>query len=510
MNTTNQDHAELPEQERVRREKRQYLLSKGIDPYGMAFPDRESIRDLKARLLPWTQEGQDKDFLPETPVKSRIAGRIVLLRRFGKAFFATLQDNGDRFQIYVKKDRLADGVFDLFNDTLDIGDHLGISGTFFKTKTGEPTLEASELSFLGKSVHPLPEKWHGLSDIETRYRQRYIDLIVNLPARQVFEDRSRILSLIRRFMDDRGFLEVETPMMHPSPGGALARPFVTHHNSLGTDLYLRIAPELYLKRLVVGGFTKVYEINRNFRNEGFSPRHNPEFTMMEFYMAYHSPEELMELTETLISELSRKIRQKTSVKFGDHEIELMGPYRRISYLGSLKDRFGLTEKELFSEEKLLECLDTAGIPVPPRRGGKPYFADLQNALFEETIEKGLIQPTFVTGYPKAISPLARSSKDNPEITDRFELFIGGIEVANGFMELNDPDDQLARFEAQQESRQAGDLEAPPPDLDYIRALEIGLPPTAGEGIGIDRLVMLLTEQTSIRDVLLFPQMKPEA
>ena len=373
MNTTNQDHAELPEQERVRREKRQYLLSKGIDPYGMAFPDRESIRDLKARLLPWTQEGQDKDFLPETPVKSRIAGRIVLLRRFGKAFFATLQDNGDRFQIYVKKDRLADGVFDLFNDTLDIGDHLGISGTFFKTKTGEPTLEASELWFLGKSVHPLPEKWHGLSDIETRYRQRYIDLIVNLPARQVFEDRSRILSLIRRFMDDRGFLEVETPMMHPSPGGALARPFVTHHNSLGTDLYLRIAPELYLKRLVVGGFTKVYEINRNFRNEGFSPRHNPEFTMMEFYMAYHSPEELMELTETLISELSRKIRQKTSVKFGDHEIELMGPYRRISYLGSLKDRFGLTEKELFSEEKLLECLDTAGIPVPPRRGGETLF-----------------------------------------------------------------------------------------------------------------------------------------
>jgi lysyl-tRNA synthetase class 2 len=495
---------EYSEQERVRREKRDRLLHAGKNPYGDAFPDREAISALRERINPFLYGG-----LPDSPIESRIAGRIVLLRRFGKAFFATIQDATGRFQVYVRRDRVGEGDYDLLSDVLDIGDHIGVDGFYFLTKTGEPTLEAKSVTFLSKSVRPLPEKWHGLTDIEQRYRQRYIDLIVNPDVREVFYRRARILRLVRQFMDREGFIEVETPMMHPSPGGALARPFVTHHNTLGVDLFLRIAPELYLKRLVVGGFEKVYEINRNFRNEGFSPRHNPEFTMMEFYMAYHSPEDLMALTETLFEHLAVDLHGQTAVPFGEHRIELKGPYRRISYYEALKEVYGLDPVRLSDEKVLLRLLEDRNLPVPPRRAGKPYFADLQNLLFEESIEKTLVQPTFVTGYPRSISPLARSSKEDLEITDRFELFVAGVEIANGFMELNDPDEQLVRFMEQQQSRLSGDLEAPPPDLDYIRALEIGLPPTAGEGIGIDRLVMLLTNQLSIRDVLLFPQMRPE-
>ena len=495
---------ELTEQERVRRQKRDRLTESGIDPYGMPFPDREPIARLQERIAS----------LPSGPpapagLESRIAGRIVLLRRFGKAFFATLQDATGRFQVYVRKDHVGDGPYALLSESLDIGDHVGVDGTFFRTKTGEPTLDASSVTFLAKSVHPLPEKWHGLTDIEQRYRQRYIDLIVNPEARDVFVRRARILGSIRHFMEDKGFMEVETPMMHPSPGGALARPFVTHHNALDVDLFLRIAPELYLKRLVVGGFDKVFEINRNFRNEGFSPRHNPEFTMMEFYMAYHAPEDLMHLTETLFERLALEIHGKTSFSYGDHVLDFAGPYRRLSYFDALSKTTGLDRSGLFDEDRLISLIRKKGLEMPPRRAGKPYIADLQNLLFEEEIEKILIQPTFVTGYPKSISPLARSSREDPEITDRFELFVAGVEIANGFMELNDPDEQLKRFLSQLESRNSGDLEAPPPDLDYIRALEIGLPPTSGEGIGIDRLVMLLTNQHSIRDVLLFPQMRPQ-
>ncbi|AFS53498.1 MULTISPECIES: lysine--tRNA ligase [Leptospirillum] len=495
---------ELTEQERVRRQKRDRLAEAGIDPYGAPFPNREPVARLMERIssLP-----SDASVLP--PLESRIAGRVVLLRRFGKAFFATLQDASGRFQIYVRKDHIGEEPYALLAETLDIGDHLGVEGTFFRTKTGEPTLDASHVTFLGKSVHPLPEKWHGLTDIEQRYRQRYIDLIVNPDARDVFVRRGKILGSIRRFMEDRGFMEVETPMMHPSPGGALARPFVTHHNALDVDLYLRIAPELYLKRLMVGGFDLVFEINRNFRNEGFSPRHNPEFTMMEFYMAYHSPEDLMALTESLFDRLAREIHGDSRFAYGEHRLDFAGPYRRLSYFDALTGATGLDRASLFDENRIMDLIRQKGLEIPPRRAGKPYIADLQNLLFEEEIEKTLIQPTFVTGYPRSISPLARSSREDPEITDRFELFVAGVEIANGFMELNDPDEQLRRFLSQQESRNSGDLEAPPPDMDYIRALEIGLPPTAGEGIGIDRLVMLLTNQHSIRDVLLFPQMRPQ-
>lgn len=495
---------ELSEQELVRRGKRDRLIELGRDPYGEPFPDREPIESLRNRIASFLSPP-----LPDPPIHSRIAGRILLLRRFGKAFFATIQDSTGRFQVYVRQDRLAPEAYSLISDALDIGDHVGVEGSFFLTKTGEPTLEASSVIFLGKSLHPLPEKWHGLTDIEQRYRQRYIDLIVNPDARDVFVRRARILRLVRRYMEREGFMEVETPMMHPSPGGALARPFVTHHNALGVDLYLRIAPELYLKRLVVGGFERVYEINRNFRNEGFSPRHNPEFTMMEFYMAYHSPDDLMSLTESLFGELARELHNSDQVPYGDAVLNFGGPYRRISYYDALGEAYRLTRHQLGEESLLLKILSEKSLPPPPRRAGKPYISDLQNFLFEEAIEKTLIQPTFVTGYPRSISPLARSSKSDPEITDRFELFIAGVEIANGFMELNDPDEQLKRFLAQQESRLSGDLEAPPPDYDYIRALEIGLPPTAGEGIGIDRLVMLLTNQSSIRDVLFFPQMRPE-
>ncbi|MHB8423093.1 MAG: lysine--tRNA ligase [Leptospirales bacterium] len=495
---------ELTEQELVRRGKRDQLIERGRDPYGSPFQNRESIESLRDRILPYLSSP-----LPDTSVHARIAGRVLLLRRFGKAFFATIQDSTGRFQVYVRQDRLGAEEYSLIADVLDIGDHIGIEGNFFLTKTGEPTLEAASVIFLGKSLHPLPEKWHGLTDIEQRYRQRYIDLIVNPEARDVFVRRARILRNVRRFMEREGFMEVETPMMHPSPGGALARPFVTHHNALGVDLYLRIAPELYLKRLVVGGFEKVYEINRNFRNEGFSPRHNPEFTMMEFYMAYHSPEDLMTLTETLFGELAQDLHGSHKVPYGDYLLDFGGPYRRIAYYDALMGAYGLLKNQLADEAILLGILKDQSIPPPPRRAGKPYVSDLQNLLFEEAIEKTLIQPTFVTGYPRAISPLARSSASDPEITDRFELFIAGVEIANGFMELNDPEEQLKRFQVQQESRLSGDLEAPPPDYDYIRALEIGLPPTAGEGIGIDRLVMLLTNQNSIRDVLFFPQMRPE-
>jgi lysyl-tRNA synthetase class 2 len=495
---------EQSEHERVRRAKRDQILARGIDPYGAPFPRRETILSLRERTASLTPET-----LTDPAPEARIAGRIVLMRKFGKAFFATLQDEGERFQIYAKADALGES-YATWAELLDLGDIVGVEGSFFFTKTGEPTLQASSLTLLSKSVRPLPDKWHGLSDTEARYRQRYVDLIVTPEAHRVFVTRSRIVRFIRRFMDGEGFIEVETPMMQPTPGGALARPFSTHHNALDLELFLRIAPELYLKRLIVGGMTRVYEINRNFRNEGISTRHNPEFTMMEFYAAYASYQELMVLTERLLSDLAREVHGTTRLPFGDQEIDLTPPFRKISYLESIGEAFGLSPEDYFNDRRLVDLLHDKKIPVPEPRPGKPYVALLLNALFEEAIEPTLIQPTFVTGYPKAISPLARSSESDPEVTDRFELFIAGIEVANGFNELNDPDEQLRRFLSQQESRQSGDLEAPPPDYDYVRALEYGLPPTAGEGIGIDRLVMLLTNQTSIRDVLLFPLLRPDA
>lgn len=508
MNEKSPPHLSGPldqsEHERVRRQKREEILRRGIDPYGAPFPDRESITSLIQRTAGLTPET-----LAAPIPAARIAGRIVLLRKFGKAFFATLQDEGERFQIYARADLLGEN-YRVFAETLDLGDIIGVSGTFFFTKSGEPTLSATELSILAKCVRPLPDKWHGLSDQEARYRQRYVDLIVSPETHRVFVTRSMIVRFIRRFMDNQGFLEVETPMMQPTPGGALARPFSTHHNALGMDLFLRIAPELYLKRLIVGGMTRVYEINRNFRNEGVSTRHNPEFTMMEFYAAYASYEDLMGLTENLLSSLARSICGTTTVRFGENDLSLEPPFRRISYLDAIGRAFGIGAEDFFNNDLLAGIIRSNLLPLPDPRPGKPFVADLLNTLFEAAIEPSLIQPTFVTGYPKAISPLARSSQADPEITDRFELFVGGLELANGFNELNDPDEQLRRFLSQQESRLSGDLEAPPPDYDYVRSLEVGLPPTAGEGIGIDRLVMLLTNQTSIRDVLLFPLLRPEA
>ena len=494
---------EQSEHERVRRQKRDQLLLRGIDPYGAPFPNRESIESLKKRT-----ERLTPDTLIEPAPTARIAGRIVLFRKFGKAFFATVQDESHRFQIYVRADLLGEDYADLA-DSLDLGDIVGAEGVFFFTKTGEPTLSVTSLALLAKSVRPLPDKWHGLSDQEARYRQRYVDLIVTPDTHHIFVTRSMIVRFIRTFMDRHGFIEVETPMMQPTPGGALARPFSTHHNALDMELYLRIAPELYLKRLIVGGMTRVYEINRNFRNEGVSTRHNPEFTMMEFYAAYASYEDLMSLTESLLSSLAMEIHGSTEIQFGEHRISLAHPFRRISYLEAIGDAFNLSPEDYFNNERLIEVLRSKNLPIPEARPGKPFVADLLNTLFELAVEPVLIQPTFVIGYPKAISPLARSSQADPEITDRFELFVGGLELANGFNELNDPDEQLRRFLSQQESRLSGDLEAPPPDYDYVRALEFGLPPTAGEGIGIDRLVMLLTNRTSIRDVLLFPLLRPE-
>jgi lysyl-tRNA synthetase class 2 len=495
---------EQTEHERVRRQKRELILSHGIDPYGAPFENRESISGIRSRFQGLTPEN-----LPDPPPFARIAGRIVLFRKFGKAFFATLQDEGERFQIYVRADVLEKD-YQIFAETLDLGDIIGIEGSFFFTKTGEPTLSATSLVILSKCVRPLPDKWHGLSDQEARYRQRYVDLIVSPDTHRVFVARSMIVRFIRNFMDENGFIEVETPMMQTTPGGALARPFATHHNALGMDLFLRIAPELYLKRLIVGGMTRIYEINRNFRNEGVSTRHNPEFTMMEFYAAFASYEDLMEITETLLSSLARTIHGADRIVFGQHEISFASPFRRISYLEAIGEAFRIEPGDYFNNDLLARIIRANDLPLPEPRPGKPYIADLLNTLFEAAVEPSLIQPTFVTGYPKAISPLARSSPLDPEITDRFELFVGGIELANGFNELNDPDEQLRRFLSQQESRLSGDLEAPPPDYDYVRALEVGLPPTAGEGIGIDRLVMLLTNQTSIRDVLLFPLLRPEA
>ena len=495
---------EQSEHERVRRQKRDQLLLRGIDPYGAPFPGRETVASLRERT-----GGLTVDTLPEPAPTARIAGRIVLFRKFGKAFFATLQDEGERFQIYVRADLLGEDYANLA-DSLDLGDIVGVEGVFFFTKTGEPTISVNTLVLLAKSVRPLPDKWHGLIDQEARYRQRYVDLIVSPETHRISVTRSTFVRFIRNFMDGQGFIEVETPMMQPTPGGALARPFSTHHNALDIELYLRIAPELYLKRLIVGGMTRVYEINRNFRNEGVSTRHNPEFTMMEFYAAYASYEELMALTETLLSSLAREVIGSVEIPFGEHRISLAPPFRRISYLDAIGEAFALSPGDFFNDDRLQSVIRNHGLPVPEPRPGKPYIADLLNILFEEAIEPTLIQPTYVTGYPKAISPLARSSQADPEVTDRFELFVGGIELANGFNELNDPDEQLRRFLSQQESRLSGDLEAPPPDYDYVRALEVGLPPTAGEGIGIDRLVMLLTNRTSIRDVLLFPLLRPEA
>jgi lysyl-tRNA synthetase class 2 len=407
-------------------------------------------------------------------------------------------------QIYLKKDLLSEKASTV-TEQLDLGDWIGVTGTLFRTKTNEFTVEVHDLSFLSKALRPLPEKWHGLTDVETRYRQRYVDLIANPEVHGIFAARSRIISAIRAFLIQREFLEVETPMMHPIPGGAAAKPFVTHHNALGVDLYLRIAPELYLKRLIVGGFPRVFEINRNFRNEGISTIHNPEFTMLEFYVAFADYQDLIRLTEELISSLAQQLFGKTVIEYQGQVIDLTPPWRRWSYREAILEVNRLAPAVLTDHEQAVAAAKELHVPIDPKW---PLF-NIVNEIFEETVEPNLQQPTFITDYPMEISPLARRKDADPSLTDRFELYIAGREIANAFSELNDPLDQRERFEGQAAQRAAGDEEAHVVDEDFLRALEYGMPPTAGEGIGIDRLTMLFTNQASIRDVVLFPQLRPE-
>ncbi len=493
-------HSESDEQAQIalRRQKLSSLRDKGI-----AFPNDFRRENLAAQLHSDYAE-HDKDSLAETPIKVSVAGRLMTRRIMGKASFATLQDMSGKIQLYVRRDDLPEGVYNTEFKHWDLGDTLAAEGTLFRTKTNELSIKVTSVRLMTKCLRPLPEKFHGLTDQETRYRQRYLDLIMNQDSRDTFKLRSRTISYIRNFFEGRDFMEVETPMMQTIPGGATARPFVTHHNALDMEIFLRIAPELYLKRLVVGGFERVFEVNRNFRNEGLSTRHNPEFTMLEFYQAYADYHDLMDLTETLFRGLAENILGTSQVPYGEETYDFGKPFARMTVVEVVQhfnpsisdsDVNDLEALRAFADENNIHYKDTDGV-------GK-----LQMEIFEATGEHQLKDPTFITAYPTEISPLARRNDDNPEVTDRFELFIGGREIANGFSELNDAEDQAERFQAQVAEKDAGDDEAMHYDADYIRALEYGLPPTAGEGIGIDRLVMLLANKPTIRDVLLFPHMR---
>jgi lysyl-tRNA synthetase class 2 len=495
---------ELNDQLRQRRANFEELQRLGVTPYPHAFERTDSIAAL---VDAHAQKSAEE--LEAARIETTTSGRILAIRSFGKANFLVLSDGRSRIQVYIRKDALSERDFAMFK-LLDFGDFVGVSGHLFRTKTNELTIWASRLEFLAKCFIPLPEKWHGLQDVETRYRQRYLDLIVNPDARRIFETRSRVLASLRTFLNGRGYLEVETPMMQPIAGGALARPFVTHHNTLDMQLYLRIAPELYLKRLTVGGLERVYEINRNFRNEGISTQHNPEFTMLEFYQAYSEYRELMDLTEEMLSTVAREAIATDQIVFGDHAISLAPPYRRISLREGARERASeklgqpVTDAQLRDRESAAGIARRLGIELQPAWGA----GKIATEIFERLNQESLIQPTFVYDFPTEVSPLSKQRADDPDTVERFELYIGGFEVANAFSELNDPAEQRRRFEAQLKDKAAGDLEAHAMDEDYIRALEYGLPPTAGEGVGIDRLVMLLTNSPSIRDVILFPLMRP--
>ena len=471
---------------------------------GQAFPN-DFRRDALAADLHAQHGALPNEELEPKGIAVAVAGRMVLKRVMGKACFATVQDMSGRIQLYVTLDAVGAEALDDFKHW-DLGDIVGATGTLFKTRTGELSVKVARIRLLAKALRPLPEKFHGMTDQEQRYRQRYVDLITNPASRDVFIKRSQIVQGIREFFVRRGYLEVETPMMHPIPGGAAARPFVTHHNALDMKLFLRIAPELYLKRLVVGGMERVFEINRNFRNEGISTRHNPEFTMLEFYEAYRDYHYLMDLTEELLREVAAQVLGRTAIEYQGVPIDLGKPFDRLTMAEAI-NRYNpqYPLHELAKPEYLKVALAPFDVEVFATDG----VGLLQLKLFEETTEAKLVQPTFIVAHPTDVSPLARANEANPAVTDRFELFITGREMANGFSELNDPEDQAARFRAQVEAREAGDEEAMFFDADYLRAMEYGLPPTAGEGIGIDRVVMLLTDSPSIRDVILFPQLKPE-
>ena len=483
----------------TRREKIADLRKRGIHPFPNRFEVTATIGEVRRQV-----EASPGDFGEDGP-RFALAGRMVAINRFGKTAFIRFRDRTGQLQAYVRRDRLGDEAFAPFR-IMDVGDFVGLRGPVFQTKTGEWTLLADELELVSKSIRPLPEKFHGLRDPEKRYRQRYVDLIMNAEVRDIFRKRSRIIQEIRNFLLEKDFLEVETPMMQPIPGGAEATPFVTHHNALDMDLYLRIAPELYLKRLVVGGFERVFETNRNFRNEGVSTRHNPEFAMLEFYMAYARYTDLLSLTESMFARVARAVAGTTTITYQGHTIDFGGTWRRMTLAEALETIGGIDRKVQADKDALLKIAAEKGVAIQKaNRLGK-----VVTKLFDALVEPHLIQPTFIVGYPVEVSPLSRRNDEQPDITERFELFVASYEIANGFSELNDPDDQKERFLMQLEAREAGDEEAHFMDEDYIEALEYGMPPTAGEGIGVDRLTMLLTDAASIREVILFPHMKARA
>ena len=461
-------------------------------------------RDSLALDLHAQYKNKSKEELEGESIKVAVAGRMMSRRVMGKASFAHIQDMSGKIQLYVRRDDLVDGVYNDGFKKWDIGDIIGATGTIMKTNKGELSIHVNSIELLTKSLQPLPEKFHGLTDQEIRYRQRYVDLIMNEETRNTFKIRSRVIEFLRSYLKNENYTEVETPMMHVIPGGATARPFTTHHNSLDMELFLRIAPELYLKRLVVGGFEKVFEINRSFRNEGLSPRHNPEFTMLEFYQAYSDYEDLMDLTEDMMRKLTSNLFDSNQVSYQDETYDLEKPFDRMTVLESiLKHNKAINDSDLQSLEKIRNVAEKLEIPFEENYG----LGKIQIEIFEKTVESKLLSPTFITQFPTEVSPLARKNSDDPFVTDRFEFFIAGREIANGFSELNDPEEQAERFNKQVEEKKAGDAEAMYFDDDYIKALEYGMPPTAGEGIGIDRLVMFLTNSPSIRDVILFPHMR---
>ncbi len=486
------------EQQRI--QKASELKNAGVNPYPHFLVKELSLADFKSKFAYIFDTENKRD----ESVSSVVSGRLKLLRIAGKSIFANIEDENENLQIYFSKDSLGEEKFNLFKKNLEVGDIILAKGFPFVTKTGEFSLHASEITLATKSIVPLPEKYHGLTDIEQRYRKRYVDMIMNAEVRKDFLTRSKVVSLIRHFFEEKGFLEVETPMMHPIAGGANAKPFVTFHNSLGVERFLRIAPELYLKRLVVGGFEAVFEINRCFRNEGMDLTHNPEFTTIEFYWAYHNYKDLMDLTEELFTLLLEKLQLGKIIEFDGQKVDFSKPFERIAYKDALKKYGALSDEIIENKDKILEKLKKDGFEA----NDKLDLGHLQAELFDNYVESKLIDPTFVTDFPISISPLSRRSDSNPEIAERFELFVCGRELANGFNELNDPLDQYERFLKQIEAKNAGDEEACEMDEDFVNALGYGMPPTAGQGIGIDRLVMLLTNKKSIRDVILFPAMRP--